>query len=136
MTNKNAMKRYLQVFIPSMIGYLVSLFSISAFIDKSAPATAYNYVLPLIPAACVFLWMWSSARHILEVDEFVRHLHIKAVLCGLVILMVFTTAWGLLEFYTPIPDIPIFYAMPLFFGFYGVASAVIGKRNNAGCAPQ
>lgn len=133
MTNKQATKRYFQVFIPSMLGYVVSIFGISKIIDKSADPTLMTFTLSLIPAIFVFLWVWSHARFIIEMDEFVRMLQIKSVLYGLIALMVLTTAWGLLELYAQVPSIPIFYALPGFYLCYGVAAMIISIRNNAGC---
>ncbi len=133
MTNKQAKSRYMRVFVPAMIGYVVSIFSTSLLINKSADVAPLTYGLALIPAIFVFIWVWAHARYILEIDEFVRMLQIKSVLYGLIVLMGFTTAWGLLEFYTPVPAIPIFYVLPGFYLCYGIAAVIIGRRNNAGC---
>jgi len=48
--------------------------------------------------------------------------------------MAASTAWGFLEFFTPVPKLPIFYVMPGFYLFYGLAAVIIGKRDNVGCA--
>lgn len=133
MSNKLARKRYFKIFIPAMLGYIISVFLISVLIDKTAPATGLTYVLALIPALFVFIWIWSHARFILEIDEFVRMLQIKSVLYGLIGLMAACTAWGFLEFYTPVPAIPIFFVLPGFYLFYGLAAVVISKQNDAGC---
>ncbi len=133
MTNKDARKRYFKIFIPAMLGYVVSIFGVSKLIDKSADVTVFTYGLALVPAIFVFLWVWSHARFILEVDEFVRMLQIKSILYGLVALMAITTAWGFLEIYAQVPAIPIFYVLPGFYGCYGIAAMIIGTRNDAGC---
>ena len=133
MTNKEARRRYFKVFFPAMTGYIISIFGISTFIDKTAEATPLTYVLALIPAIFVFLWVWSHARFVLEMDEFARMLQIRSVLCGLIGLMVLTTAWGLLEFYTPVPAIPIFLVLPGFYFCYGIASFFVAKTYNVTC---
>lgn len=133
MTIKKARSRYFKVFIPAMIGYLVSVFNVSALIDKTADVSLGTYILALAPAIFVFIWVWSHARYILEIDEFVRMLQIKSMLAGLVALMAITTAWGFLEIYAKVPQIPIFYVLPGFYLCYGIAAIVIGRKNNAGC---
>lgn len=133
MTNQRARKRHFSVFIPSMAGYVCSVFGISKIIDKTADPTVMTFVLALIPAAFVFVWVWSHARYILEIDEFVRLLQIKSILYGLIAMMAMTTAWGFFEIYAGVPAVPIFYVLPGFYLCYGIASIIIGKRNNAGC---
>jgi len=134
MTNKEALKRYFMVFVPSMAGYLISVFGVAAIIDEGDPVTVLTYILALIPAGFVFIFMWASVRYVSELDEFLKMLQIKAVLWGLTALMAVSTAWGFLEMFTNVPKLPIFYAMPGFFLFYGLASVIINKRDNAGCA--
>lgn len=133
MTNKMARKRYFRIFVPAMIGYVASCFGVAELIDKSADVTALTYGLALIPAIFVFIWVWSHARYILEIDEFVRMLQIKSILYGLIGLMALTTAWGFLEIYAQVPAVPIFYVLPGFYLCYGIVSIFISKRNSAGC---
>lgn len=133
MANKKARNRYFKVLVPAMIGYLASIFIIDGIIDNSANLSYLTYILALIPAVFVFIWVWSHARYVLELDEFVRFLQVKSLLAGWVMLMVITTAWGFLEIFAQAPAIPIFYVLPGFYLCYGVAAFIIGRRNNAGC---
>ena len=133
MTNKQAKARYFKIFIPAMIGYLFSVFGVSALIDKSADVSLLTYGLALTPAIFVFIWVWSHARFIMEIDEFGRMLQIKSILYGLIALMGFTTAWGFLEIYAQAMQIPIFYVLPGFYLCYGVAAIFVSRKNMAGC---
>lgn len=133
MANKTARKRYFTVFVPAMIGYLASVFIIDSIVDNMDAVTSLTYVLALVPAIFVFIWVWAHARYILEVDEFVRFLQVKSMLAGWVALMVITTAWGFLEMFANVPSVPIFYVLPGFYLCYGVAAVIIGRKNDAGC---
>lgn len=133
MTTQQARRRYMKIFIPSMIGYIAGVFANKFLIDETVAPGLGTYVLALIPALFVFAWVWGHARYILEVDEFVRMLQIKSVLYGLIVLMALTTAWGCLEFFAQAPAIPIFYVLPGFYLCYGIAALIIGKRNDAMC---
>ena len=138
MTNKQARTRYFKVFIPAMLGYLVSIFGVDVLIDmtvagKKADISILTYGLALIPAIFVFTWVWSHARFILQIDEFARMLQIKSILYGLIALMGLTTAWGFLEMYAQVPAVPIFYVLPGFYLCYGVAAIFVSKKNMASC---
>ena len=133
MANKLARKRYFQIFIPAMIGYIISIFVIDYITDNVETAPIVTYTLALVPAVFVFIWVWSHARYVLEVDEFVRFLQVKSMLAGWVMLMVLTTAWGFLEMFANAPAAPIFYVLPGFYLCYGISSIIIGRQHNAGC---
>lgn len=134
MTNKVATKRYARLGIPAMIAYLAAIFGASFSIDDGDPVTLLTFIIALMPAVFVFLFMWAGARYIMELDEFMRSLQIRAIMWGLTLTTAITTAWGLLEFYTPVPRLPIFYVLPGFYLLYGLASVIVHKRHNAGCA--
>lgn len=133
MTNKKARIRYFKIFFPAMIGYVISCFGVAKLIDKSADPTPLTYGLAFIPTMFVFLWVWSHARFILEMDEFARMIQIKSILYGLIGLMALTTAWGFLEIYAQAPAVPIFYVLPGFYFCYGIAAIFISRKYKAGC---
>lgn len=133
MTNKEAKKRYMRVFVPAMIGYILSICGASIVLGDGDSATPLAFTLALIPALFVFIFMWAQARWVQEIDEFMRMLQIKALMWGVMATTAATTAWGLFEFYTPVPKLPIFYVLPIFYGVYGIASGIIHKRYNASC---
>lgn len=135
MTNKEAHKRYFKAFIPSMAGYVLSIMAASIILGGNEAATPLAFILAVVPAIFVFIFMWAQARYVMEIDEFMRMLQVKAILWGMVITMGVTTAWGLLEFYTPVIKVPIFFVLPTFYAVYGIASGILTKSYNAGCKP-
>lgn len=134
MSTKTAKQRYFRAFIPAMIGYVATVFLVSWAEDMSWASDPIKVVMSLIPAGFVFWWMWAQIRYIREVDEFIRRVQIESVLWGVIGIMAFSTAWGLMEFTGVVPAIPIFFAMPGFYLFYGLAAVVLSKRYGAGCA--
>lgn len=131
MSPKLAQKRYFKLFIPSMLFYVFGLaVASSEAIFKYLPEGSI-YVLALIPALGVFGWIYAHMRLIRETDEFIRKVQIEAILYGLCGIMCASTAWGLLEFYTEVPKLPIFFALPGFYFFYGIAAIVLGWKNGA-----
>lgn len=135
MNNKEAHKRYFKVFVPSMAGYLVSIVGATWLTNMTDTVSLLHFILALIPAGFVFMFMWAQARYVVEIDEFMRMLQVKAMMWGIIITMAATTAWGLLEFFTPVPKVPIFFVLPVFYGIYGVTSGVLRRQYNASCKP-
>lgn len=134
MAPKKALRRYFQVFAPSMAGYVASIFLASGLIDDEDPITVGKYILALVPAVFVFAFIWGQARYVREMDEFQRKVQVEALMCGLMITMAIATAWGLLEFYTEVPRLPVFYILPIFYGVFGLSNGIIARRNKAGCS--
>ena len=80
MTVEQATRRYFEVFIPSMIGYLAgSVGTVWAAEHLNLPPFAL-YVLASIPIFAMLAVFWGHWRFINEIDEFLRTIQIKAVL--------------------------------------------------------
>lgn len=131
---KTATRRYLRVFVPAMGCYLAGIFLASSLINEGDPVTALTYVLALVPAVCVWVFIWAQGRYVREIDEFQRKVQVEALMMALMLTMCGYTAWGLLEFYANVPKLPIFYAMPVFYGVFGICSSIINRRHGAGCS--
>jgi len=134
MSPKLARTRYMKLFIPSMILYLVGIFIASTEQIINIMPNGAIYGLVIIPAIGVFGWIYAQMRFVKECDEYIRKMQIEAILYGVCALMCVATVWGLLEFYTNVPKLPIFFALPGFYLFYGLAGAYLGWKNKAMCA--
>lgn len=128
MAQKNAYRRYLRIFIPAMILYLVGVFGISWADDQGYLSKFWLLFLTLIPILAIFGWMWGQWRYVKELDEYLRRLHTEAMMIGLMIVTAIASGWGLMELMTDVPRIPIFFAGPGFYLIYGIAYTVIAKR--------
>ena len=128
MTQKTAKKRYFKTFVPTMIGYVLSIFGISWAEDSGHLSAPAIYILTLIPIICIFAWMWSQWRYVKELDEYLSKLQTEAMMIGLMIVVAIATGWGLMELMADVPRIPIFFAGPGFYLIYGLVYMVLAKR--------
>jgi len=132
MTYKSAHKRYMQVFVPAMAFYLISIFSVSFAKKNELFSDGIFYGLAVLPGLAILVWIWGHMRYITEIDEYLRAQQLKSILIGLAGVMAFATVWGLMEEFTNIPQIPIFYVVPGFYFIYGLAHMIVSKRDG-GC---
>lgn len=134
MTHKQAHRRYMKLAALSMVFYLAGIVALSWTRDHMELPQFAVYALLVLPVGAILLWMWGLWRYVGEIDEFLRSIQIKSIMYGLAILMAVTSGWGLLEFYSDVPKLPIFYAMPMFTMAYGIAHMIISKREGGVCA--
>lgn len=128
MNQKHAHRRYMKIFIPAMILYVMSMIGISLAKKNGSMPEPLLYGVAIIPAVFVLVWIWGHMRYITEIDEYLRGLQVRAVMLGMAGVMAFTTVWGLLEELAAAPVVPIFYIVPGFYLLYGLAYMVISKR--------
>ena len=128
MTLKQAHRRYMTVFIPSMLIYVISCFTVETAIEKNQFPLAVSYALALIPAACMLVWMWGHWRFVREIDEYLRWIQIQAVLVGLACIMSISAGLGFLQLMADVPYISLFWIVPGFYFAYGIAAMVLGWR--------
>lgn len=128
MTPERATYRYFAVLIPAQIVFIVA----SIVIAYGGPALRLEgwrlYPATLVPILALLVTFWAHWRFVWDVDEFIRLVHIKALLAGLAVLMIFATSWGLFEVYAKAPAFPIFWLTPLFWAAYGLIATVLSWR--------
>jgi len=118
MNPRQAKKRYMKVFIPSMIGYLITTFAVSLVIKRLDLALGVNVALAIIPTLFVLWLLWGHGRWIFETDEYERFRQIRGILIGVGLTLAFTTIWGFLEMLVEAPKFPVFYIILIFCGGY------------------
>jgi len=126
--SKHAHRRYMKLFIPAMALYLFSMIGISIARKQDTLPEPLLYVVSIIPAVFIVIWILGHMRYINGLDEFLQKLQIKAVLFGLAGIMIIATIWGLMEILAGAPTLPIFYVVPGFYFIYGLAYIIIAKR--------
>ncbi len=127
-TSKHAHRRYMKLFVPAMILYVLSIIGVVLARKYDILPEPMLYAVSIIPAFFVIMWIFGHMRYINELDEFLQKLQVKAVLSGLAGIMIIATVWGLVEELAGAPAIPIFYIVPGFYFIYGLAYWVIVKR--------
>ena len=123
-----AAKRYFKVFVPAMIIYLIGVFGISWADNKSYLPQSAIFILTIIPALAIFVWMWAQWRYVKELDEYLQKLQTEAMMIGLMTVTAIASGWGLMELMTDVPRVPIFFAGPGFYLVYGIATVALTKR--------
>jgi len=132
MTSQHPMRRYLGGLILATLVLLVSSLAISWLEDKTAASREILAGLSLIPVAALLSMFWVHWRYLRGLDEYLRHLHAKALVVGTALTLGTGTAWGYLERALDAPALPVFWLNPLFWIAYAAAVVLFSHRDNAG----
>jgi len=133
MSAKQINRDYMKSMMLSSMGYVVTLFAVSFYIDKDATAPIVAAVLTLIPAFFVMLMLRAVWIYVHRVDEAQRFFLVKSMMIGLFAVLAVSGSWGLIEMMSnDLPKLPIFWMFPLFFGVFGL-STCFGPGRGMGC---
>jgi hypothetical protein len=130
MTNKQASTRFMKIFIPTMILYSVSCFAVPEILKMSDFAKPIVYAISLIPALCIGVALWAQWRQAMEVDEYMRHLQLRAMVFSLGCILAVSAAIGFLQFYAGLENFSVFFAIPAFYVFHAMGMFVLTRRDN------
>ena len=133
MSPKQAYRRYLSVLAPAMMTYMVSVFSVVYLIKNELLAHPLPYIVAVIPGLAALVFMWAHFRFIRETDEFHRKVQTEAMMMGIGALLAVAMTWGMISMFTDFPELPFFYAIPIFYASYGIAAAYLGRKYKASC---
>jgi len=123
MSASQTYRDYRKSMMLSIGGYVVTLFAVSYFIDKETTAPILAGGLALIPAFFILLMLRALWRYVHSVDEAQRFFLIKSMMIGLFAVLALSGSWGLIEMMSEqLPKLPIFWAFPVFFFAFGLAT--------------
>lgn len=109
-----AYRRYMRRMIPLSLVYVGAVALASLLIPNHASAGIATVALALIPGFAALGWIWAMARLLVELDdEYLRMLEVRKFLVATGFALSITSIWGLLELYTDVPALPIFFVWPL-----------------------
>lgn len=128
MTEKQATNRYYKAMAPALLIYLAACFSAAILDGASGIASVALYALIAIAIGALFITFWAHWRFTQEIDEFLRVIQFKALLFGLLSIMVIATGWGMMETFAKAPPLPIFWLNPIFWVAYAIAGARLTLR--------
>lgn len=128
MTEKQATFRYYKAMVPAVVIYLAACFSAANLDESGGNATGTLYTLIAIAVGALFVTFWAHWRFTQEIDEFLRIIQFKALLFGLLSIMIIATGWGMMETFATAPALPIFWLNPIFWVAYAIAGATLTLR--------
>ena len=114
LTMRQANRRYLNRFIPSMTCYAVFLLGSNMVEATYAPTGAPLSALAILPALPIIAVIWAMGMAIVEQpDEYVRAKLIHAMLIATALMLSVMTVWSFLEDTGAVPGKPVHLAFPL-----------------------
>jgi len=96
-TPKQALRRYLKIFIPSMIAYLVLIFLAVRLIKSETVTGMVVFSVAILPGLAALCFLYGFFRFIKETDEVLRRIQTDAILVGVGAILTLTLTWGILE---------------------------------------
>ena len=112
-----AYRRYMRRFIPSTAAYVVAIGLASLLIPDGAHASPLTVAIALLPGLGVVAIIWAMARLLIELDdEYLKLLEVRKALAATGVVLAVASVWGLLELYTDVPRLPVFFVFPLWCG--------------------
>lgn len=125
MAMDQAHRRYLGRMVPISILYVAAVFGASRLLPDDAGATPLTIAVALVPAIAVFGFIWAIGRFLTDLtDEYIRMLEVRKALVATGLTLALASGWGILELFTDVPKIPIFYVFPLWCGGLAVGAVV------------
>ncbi len=130
-----AMRRYTRRMIVAATLYTVAIIAAATLLHDRSSLSAKAVVLALLPGAGVLMMIYAIARMMIELsDEYIRMLVVRQALVATALTLSVTSVWGLLELYTNVPQLPIFWVFPLWCMGLGIG-AIFNRvtTGSAGC---
>ena len=133
MATNPAQRRYVGRMIPISIAYIAAVMLASWIIPDDAAATPLTVAVALVPALATSGFIWAMARYLAELtDEYVRMLEIRKILVATGLTLALASGWGILELFTDVPKVPLFFVLPVW--CLGLAAGSLVNRLTIGDA--
>jgi hypothetical protein len=112
-----AYRRYMRRFWPATAAYVVAIGLATWLIPDGAHASPLTVGIALLPGLGVVAMIWAMARLLIELDdEYLKLLEVRKALAATGVVLALASVWGLLELYTDVPKLPVFFVFPLWCG--------------------
>ena len=131
-----AYRRYTRRMMVAAVLYVGAIMLAVRVLHHHAPLSPLAVGIALLPGLAVLGMIAAVARLILELeDEYLRMLEVRKALVATGFMLAVCSMWGILEIFTDVPKLPLFYAFPIWAGglFVGV---IVNKLTlgDGGCA--
>ncbi len=122
-----AYRRYLRRFWPATGAYLLGWALATWLIPDGASASPLTVGIALLPGLGVIAMIWAMARLLIELDdEYLKLLEVRKALAATGVVLAVASVWGILELYTDVPHLPVFFIFPIWCG--GLAVGQLWNR--------
>lgn len=113
-TRRGPYQRYLQRMLVAAALYLVAIFIAAKTLHHAAPISPLAIALALLPGLAVLLMLYAIGRLLIELeDEYLRLLEVRKSLIATGVTLAVTSVWGLLEAFTAVPRLEVFWVFPI-----------------------
>lgn len=114
MARNAAYRRYARRMAVTSIAYAGAIFGATLLIGKASAISAASIGLALVPGIAILTMIWAIGRLLVELDdEYLRWLEVRKFIVATGVLLALASVWGLLEFFTTVPRVPVFFAFPV-----------------------
>jgi hypothetical protein len=122
-----AYRRYMRRFIPATGLYVVAIALATWLIPDDAHASPLTVGIALLPGIGMVAMIWAMGRLLIELDdEYLKMLEIRKALAATGVVLAVASVWGILELFTDVPHLPVFFMFPLWCG--GLAVGQLWNR--------
>lgn len=114
MARNAAYGRYSRRMAATSIVYAGAIFGAALMIGKGSAPSAVSIGLALVPGIAILTMIWAIGRLLVELDdEYLRLLEVRKFIVATSVLLALASVWGLLELFTTVPRVPVFFAFPV-----------------------
>ena len=126
-----AYRRYFRRNVAFTALYLAAVALVTWLVPEDAPPSAGTIALSLLPGMAVVGWIWAMGRLLIDLDdEYMRMLEVRKFVIATGITLAAASVWGMIELYTTVPRVPVFFAFPLW--CLGLAVGSVANRISFG----
>lgn len=124
-----AHRRYLQRFWLATALYVAGIALATWLIPDEAEASPLMIAIAALPGLGMVAMIWAMARLLVELDdEYLRMLEVRKSLFATGLVLVVASVWGILELFTDVPRLPIFWIFPIWCG--GLSLGALWNRRS------
>lgn len=118
-----AYRRYFRRHIGFTVVYVTAIALASWLVPDDAGPSVGPVLLALLPGLAVIGWIWAMGRLLVELDdEYMRMLEVRKFIIATGITLAVVSVWGIIELYTTVPRLPVFFVFPLWCAGLGIGS--------------
>lgn len=130
---KGPYHRYLRRMMVAAVLYMAAIFVAAKTLHHAAAISPMAIGLALLPGLAVLLMLYAIARLLIELeDEYLRLLEVRKSLIATGVTLAVTSVWGLLEAFTAVPRLEVFWVFPIWCA--GLALGAVVNKITMGTA--